>query len=41
LNPTNSFGINNPIEQNPPVVAITYHSCEQSHATSLFMNNAG
>jgi hypothetical protein len=41
LNPTNSFGINNAIEGNSPVVAITYHSCEQSHSTPLFMNDAG
>jgi hypothetical protein len=41
LNPTNSFGISNAIEGNSAVVAITYHSCEKSHSTPLFMNNAG
>jgi hypothetical protein len=41
LNPTNSFGISNAIEGTSAVVAITYHSCEQSHSTPLFMNYAG
>jgi hypothetical protein len=41
LSPTNSFGISNATEGNSAVVAITYHLCEQSHSTPLFMNDAG